>query len=165
MNDISTIKDGLTQLFSNNPVIWGKWLLVFTSVILTFVIRLKFRIDDKLDPFTKLDEKVKKAIENKHIINAKLVKRYIHFNQNHIRTYKGKYEYEIDGRKRNYTAIFYGEQQPPIILHLYYENTPTKVFTNEESHYYAITGLPLIILNFSPFIVGAFMVWILGLAG
>ena len=165
LNDISTIKDGLTQLFSNNPIIWGKWLLVFASLILTFVLRLKFKIDDKLDPFKKLEEKVKKAIESKHIINATLVKRYISWDEKNRRTYTGKYEYEIDGKKHNYTAKFGEEHQPPRILHLYYENTSTKVFTNEECHYYAITGLPLVILNFSPFIVGALMVWLLGLAG
>lgn len=165
MNDIEILKEGLTQTFSDDPIIWGKWLLVFISFILTFVIRFKFKIDDKLDPSKKLDKKVKRAIDKKHIINAILVKRYIDWDENHRRTYKGKYEYEIDGKKHNYTAIFWEEQLPPRILHLYYENTPTKVFTNEEYHHYAITGLPLAILNFSPFIVGAFMVWLLGLAG
>lgn len=165
MNEITTIKDGLTQLFSNDPIIWVKWLIVFSSFILTIIIRIKFKIDERLDPSKRLEDKVKKAIENKHIINATLVKTYIHYDEDNKRTFSGKYEYEVNGKKHNYTAVFWGEQQPRRILHLYYEKTPKKVFTNEEYHYYAITGLPLVILNFSPFIVGALMVWLLGLAG
>lgn len=63
LNDIEILKEGLTQTFSDDPIIWGKWLLVFISLILTFAIRFKFRIDDKLDPSKKLDKKVKRAIE------------------------------------------------------------------------------------------------------
>lgn len=159
MNDTNTIQEGLTQIFTNNPIILGKWLIVFASLVLTFVVRLKFKIDDKLDPFKKLDEKVKKAIDNKHIINATLISSHVHRENN---TCSGKYEYEIDGEKHTYNAMFTGIY-PRRILHLYYEDNPSKVFTNEEYHYYLLRGLPLVILNFSPFIVGAFMVWILGL--
>ena len=70
MNDIAMLQEGLTQIFSDNPIIWGKWLLVFAVVILTIVVRVKFKIDDKFDPSQKLDKKVKKAIDNNHIINA-----------------------------------------------------------------------------------------------
>ena len=160
MNDISTIKEGLTQTFSDDPIIWGKWLLVFIAFILTFVVRIKFKIDDKFDPSRKLDEKVKKAIDNKHIINATLISRHVDREHN---TCSGKYEYEINGEKHKYSAMFTGTY-PRRILHLYYEDNPRKVFTNEEYHHYVLRGLPLVILNFSPFIVGAFMVWLLGLA-
>lgn len=71
------------------------------------MIRIKFKINDKLNPSKKLDEKVKKAIEDKHIINATLIKDYVDRYNN---TCSGTYEYE------------------------------------------------LVILNFSPFIVGAVMV-------
>jgi len=160
LNDISTIKEGLTQTFSDDPIIWGKWLLVFIAFILTFVVRIKFKIDDKFDPSRKLDEKVKKAIDNKHIINATLISRHVDREHN---TCSGKYEYEINGEKHKYSAMFTGTY-PRRILHLYYEDNPRKVFTNEEYHHYVLRGLPLVILNFSPFIVGAFMVWLLGLA-
>lgn len=160
MNDIITIKDGLTQTFSDDPIIWGKWLLVFIAFILTFVIRIKFKIDDKFDLSKKLDEKVKKAIDNKHIINAILISSHVDRENN---TCSGKYEYEINGKKHKYSAMFTGTY-PRRILHLYYEDNPRKVFTNEEYHHYVLRGLPLVILNFSPFIVGAFMVWLLGLA-
>lgn len=160
MNDIEMIKEGLTQTFSDNPIIWGKWLLVFIAFILTFVVRIKFKIDDKFDPSKKLDEKVKKAIDNKHIINATLISSHVDRENN---TCRGKYEYEINGEKHKYSAMFTGTY-PRRILHLYYEDNPRKVFTNEEYHHYVLRGLPLVILNFSPFIVGAFMVWLLGLA-
>ena len=160
MNDIEMIKEGLTQTFSDNPIIWGKWLLVFISFILTFVVRIKFKIDDKFNPSRKLDEKVKKAIDNKHIINATLISSHVDRENN---TCSGKYEYEINGEKHKYSAMFTGTY-PRRILHLYYEDNPRKVFTNEEYHHYVLRGLPLVILNFSPFIVGAFMVWLLGLA-
>lgn len=159
MNGIEVIKEGLTQTFSDNPVIWGKWLLVFIAFILTFVIRIKFKIDDKFDPFKKLDEKVKKAIDNKHIINATLISSRVYRESN---TCRGMYEYEINGEKHNYNARFMGIY-PRRILHLYYEDNSRKVFTNEEYHHYVLKGLPLVILNFSPFIIGAFMVWLLGL--
>lgn len=159
MNGIEVIKEGLTQTFSDNPVIWGKWLLVFITFILTFVIRIKFKIDDKFDPFKKLDEKVKKAIDNKHIINATLISSRVYRENN---TCRGMYEYEINGEKHKYNARFMGIY-PRRTLHLYYEDNPRKVFTNEEYHHYVLKGLPLVILNFSPFIIGAFMVWLLGL--
>lgn len=160
MNDINTIKDGLTQTFSNDPIIWGKWLLVLISFILTFVVRIKLNIDEKFKPSRRLDEKVKKAIDSKHIINATLISSRVDRENN---TCRGKYEYEINGEKHKYSAMFTGTY-PRRILHLYYEDNPRKVFTNEEYHHYVLRGLPLVILNFSPFIVGAFMVWLLGLA-
>ena len=49
MNDIEMIKEGLTQTFSDNPIIWGKWLLVFSAFILTFVVRIKFKIESLKD--------------------------------------------------------------------------------------------------------------------
>ena len=160
MNDIAMLQEGLTQIFSDNPIIWGKWLLVFAVVILTIVVRVKFKIDDKFDPSQKLDKKVKKAIDNNHIINATLISSYVDREKN---TCREKYEYEINGEKHTYSAMFTGIYTRRI-LHLYYEDNRRKVFTNEEYHYYVFRGLPIIILNFSPFIVGALMVWILGLA-
>lgn len=162
MNDIQMMKEGLIQLFSDDPIVWGKWLLVFAAFVLTFVVRIKFNIDEKFKPSRKLDEKVKKAIEKKHIINAKLIKRYPFDREND--TCSGKYEYEIDGKKYTYTALFRG-RYPRRILHLFYEDDPKKVFTNEEYNPFDIfKALPSLILAFSPFLVGAFMVWILGLA-
>lgn len=158
LNEI-TITEALTQQFGNDPITWGKWLLVFISFILTFVVRIKFKIDEKFDPFKKLDEKVKKAIDNKHIIDATLISSHVYREKN---TCRGKYEYEINGKKHIYSAMFTGIY-PRKILHLYYEDNPKNVFTNEEYHYYALRGLPLVVINFSPFIVGAFMVWLLGL--
>lgn len=160
-NEIEFIKEGLTQLFSNDPIIWEKWLLVFISIILTVVVRIKFNIDEKFKLSKKLDEKVKKAIKNKHIINATLVSSHIGSEKN---TCGGKYEYEINGKKYKYNAMFTGTEYPRRVLHLYYENNPRKVFTNEEYHCYGLKAVPITILQLSPLIVGAFMVWILGLA-
>lgn len=78
-------------------------------------------------------------------------------------TCRGKYGDEINGKKHKYSAMFTGTY-PRRILYLYYEDNPRKVFTNEKYHHYVFRGLPLSILNFSLFIVGAFMVWLLGLA-
>lgn len=157
-------KESFIQLFSNNPVIWMKWILVFLTMIISIIIRIKFKIDDKISPMYKLNKKVEKAREMNHVIEAKLIKKYIDFDDNNRRTYSGKYEYVVDGNTYHYTAIFYQEQIPPRTLYLYYDKSPNKVFTNVEYHYYALKGLPLIILNFSPLLIGAFMVWILGLA-
>lgn len=159
MNRIDMFKDKITQTVSNDPVIWGKWLLVFMVVILTYIVIIKFKIYEKIDPSTKLDKKVKKAIENKHIINATLISSYVDEENN---TCGGKYEYEINGKKRKYNAMFSG-RYARWILHLYYEDNPRKVFTNEEMHYYTLRAIPLIILIFLPWLVGAFMAVILGL--
>ena len=99
------IKETLIQTFSDNPIIWGKWLLVFSSFILTFVVRIKFNIDDIFDPDKKLDKKVKKAIDNKHIINAKLISSYV---DREVNKCTGRYEYEINGKKHKYIARFTG---------------------------------------------------------
>lgn len=163
MNEIVGLQEAFVQTFSNDPVIWGKWLIAFASFILTFVIRIKFGIDDKFDPRKKLDRKVKKAIEDKHVITATLVKQYIDYDENNRTTCGGKYEYEIDGKKRTYTAYFGEGLYPRTILHLYYEKTPKKLFTNEERQFYGISGLFMVILNFSPFIVMGITGWLLGL--
>lgn len=157
-------KEGFIQLFSNDPVVWFKWILVFLTIIISIIIRIKFKIDDKISPIYKLNKKVEKAREMNHVIEAKLIKKYVDFDDNNRRTYSGKYEYVIDGRTYNYTAIFYEEHYPPRILYLYYDKSPNKLFTNEEYHYYVLKGIPLVILNFSPLFIGAFMVWLLGLA-
>ena len=158
MNEIE-IKEELTHIFSNDPIKWGKWILVFVVFIITFVIRIKFKIDAKFDPRDKFDKKVKKAIENKHIINALLVSQYVNSEKNRC---GGKYEYEINGKKYEYRARFLGDY-PKRVLHLYYDENPQKVYTNEEYHAYTLKSIPLIILNVSPFIIAGFMVWILGL--
>lgn len=64
----------------------------------------------------------------------------------------------IDGLKELYT------DNPINWLKWIYDKSPKKLFTNEEFHYYGITGLPLLVINFSPFLVAALMVWVLGLA-
>jgi len=158
MNDTETIREELTQLFSD-PIILGKRILVLATVVLTYVIIFKFNIDDKVDPAKRLDKKAKKAIDNRHIINATLISSSVDRNSN---TCGGKYEYEINGVKHKYRAMFKGTY-PRRILHLYYEDNPRKVFTNEEYHYYGLRLLPLVIVNFSPLIIGAFLIKLLGL--
>lgn len=159
MNNTETIREELTQFFSNDPIIWGKWILVLAAFVLTYVIRIKFNIDDKVDPSKRLDKKVQKAIDNKHIINATLISSHVNRDRD---TCYGKYEYEINGVKHKYRARFKGTY-PRRILHLYYEENTRKVFTNEEEHYYGLILLPLVIVNCSPFIIGCFLVKLLGL--
>lgn len=165
LNEITTITEGLKELFSDDPIIWGKWLLVFATFILTFVIRIKFKIDEKIDPYKKLDKKIQKAIKKGHVIRAKLIDYWYEEGENNSRTFHGTYEYENDGKKYKYSTFFGTDVRPPRTIDLYYDNSPKKLYAKEEYHYYVISGLPLVILNFSPFIVGALMVWLLGLAG
>ena len=163
---MKTTEELIMQFFSHGPVYVGKWVLVFVVVILSLVIRIKFKIDDIFDPHVRIDKKVKKAIEQNHIINARLVKIHSWLDDNNslIREYSGNYEYELNGKQYKYHAVF-GYKKPPEILHLYYDKTPGKMFTNEKINYYSLWGIPLVIMNFSPFIIGALMVWLLGLAG
>ena len=99
------------------------------------MIQFKFKIDDKLSSNYKLNKKIEKAREMNHVIEAKLITKYVDFDDNNRRTYSGKHEYFIDGKTYRYTAIFHEEQYPPRILYLYYDKTLDKVFTNKQYHY------------------------------
>ena len=161
MNEIQMMKEELTEIFSDDPIIWGKWILVFIAFILTYVIIIKFKLNEKLNPNERLDKKVQRAIENKHIINAKLIKKYTDTDTREVTS--AIYEYEVNGKMYKYRADLRGFLDARTTLHLYYENTPQKLFTNEEHHNYGILSLPWVILNCSPFLVVAFMIYILGL--
>lgn len=166
MEYLTTTEEIITQFFSHGPVFVAKWVLVFVVVILSFVIRIKFNIDNSFNPHVRIDKKVKKAIEENHVIEAALVKVHTYLDDKNpsLHEYSGDYQYEMNGKKCKYRAVF-GYKRPPEILHLYYDKTPKKLFTNEKLNYYGLWGIPLLIMQFSPFIIGAITVWLLGLAG
>lgn len=164
MEDFSSIRDGLIQLFSDDPHNWVKWIIVFTAFVLTFVIRLRFKLDDLVDPRERIKKKVKKAAEQHHVITAKLVQYRRWQDDDSGYSSRGDYQYELDGKFYCYSAHF-DHAVPPDILHLYYNKSPTRLFTDEKPNGAGLWVIPMAILAFSPFLVGAFMVWILGLAG
>lgn len=163
MDDFSALNQ-LREIITNDPVMIGKWILVFAVVVIMYVIIIKFKITDIFDPSVKLEKKVQKAIKDGHVIEGKLIDSWHNRDDDNNKTYHGTYEYEINGKKRKYRTIFLTNSKPPSIIHLFYNKSPRRLFAKKEYHYNAILGIPFLIIYFSPFLVGAYVAWLLGLA-
>lgn len=166
MENVQSTEELISQFFAHGPIYVGKWVMVFAVVILSFVIILKFRIADIFDPCVRLGKKVAQAKAQNHVIEAKLIK--IHTWREYDSTateYTGDYQYELGGKVYKYPAANFDYQKPPEILHLYYDKTPQRLFTDEKITHYRLRAIPMIIINLSPFIIGGLMVRLLGLFG
>ncbi len=74
----------------------------------------------------------------------------------------GIYKYNHEGKEYKYTAHF-EMHSPPYSINLYYDENPKKVYSKEENRVNPISGPFMFIMYVSPFLVGAFAAWILGL--
>lgn len=157
---LETIRDGLTRLFTDDPVNWVKWAIVFAVFIGSYVVLIRSKSVDRL--YHKWERKRQKAERMGHVVEGRLVK-FTRAGSDSGDSSSGAYEYEIDGVIREHRAIFDQYITPPQALRLYYINNPDRPFSTEEYHWDGFRGCLLVILNFTPFLIGAFMVWLLGI--
>ncbi len=150
----------MAEYFTNDPINWLKWAVVFAVLISSFVINIK--ILKKIEYSLSLRKKADEAEAKGHIIrNAKRVRitkkygltddrRNKPFNQR----YHATYEYELDGEVKRYNAYF-GYDYPPAKINLYYKKNPKRLFSMEEYYWNPFEGIFYLSFVFSPFLLAA----------
>ena len=156
----------MEEVFTNNPINWIKWSVVFAVLIVSFIISGKIikKISYVLQGQKKVDEAKKKG----HIIpKAKLIKsrkKYENMKDRYKagRHYYGTYEYEIDGEIHQYHTYF-GDKIPPKTVTLYYKNNPKKPFCMEEYTWHPFGGIVYLLFILIPFLMAGFTAIALGI--
>ena len=100
---IMGIGEGLTQLFTDDPVNWVKWGPCFSVLILGYVVAVP--LYKKVHYAMSFDRKRDVARSRNHVIEATLMKKRPRgevANYNWVATYR----YTIDGVEKQYTAYF-----------------------------------------------------------
>ena len=106
MENEATLKEEFIDLFGNNPISWLKWLLVFIVLGLSFYI-IVYKIFGKIEYKTDKYRKIEKARAKGNVLKGTLIKtRYSRRNNSINRSFRGTYEYEINGQKYKYSTFF-----------------------------------------------------------
>ena len=107
-----SIKEALIGVFSDDPINWLKWGIVFAILIGGYIIAIPLygKVSSRLSWERKRDI----ARSRDHVIKAALVKK-------HPKGEVGKYDwsatyhYELQGEEREYHAYFKEPTRPPVI--------------------------------------------------
>ena len=125
-----SIREALIHMFTDDPVNWLKWALVFAVLIGGYVVAVP--LYGRLSHGMSWERKRDIARGKDHVVKAALVKK-------HPKGEVGKYDwsatyrYEIQGKEREYHAYFKEPTRPPVYLYLYYLDNPDKLFSVEEN--------------------------------
>lgn len=148
----------LIKMFTDDPVNWVKWAVVFTVLIGFFI--LAFKIYSKIEYRLSIQKKADDARAKGHVIpGAKRIsvheKRSRSERNGEETTYSGTYKYMLDGKEKEYRA-FFDTNYPPKEIDLYYKNSPRKLFSVEEYYWRAHIGILYLSLIFMPFVLAGF---------
>lgn len=148
-----SIGEALIGVFSDDPINWIKWGIVFTILIGGYFIAIPLygKISSRLSWERKRDI----ARSRNHVIKAALWKKYPDGDPGKY-SWRAIYRYEIQEEERKYHAYFKEPTRPPVYLYLYYLDNPRRLFSVEEYHYENHKGILLLPVIFLP--------WILALA-
>lgn len=148
----------MAEVFTNDPVNWIKWAVVFAVLIGAYIISIK--IIKKIGYVLQGQKKVDDAKKKGHVIhNAKLVKsrkKYESIEKKYKpgRHHYGTYEYEIEGEVLTYHTYF-RHKIPPQKVTLYYKNNPKKPFCVEEYTWNPFGGIIYLFFILMPFLLAA----------
>lgn len=157
MENEITLKEAWIQLFGDNPISWFKWFIVFIVLGLSFYI-LVYKIFGKIEHKTDIKRKIEKAQAKGNMLKGILIKTKIrHHKDSTKRTFRGVYEYKVNGIKYKYSTFFPDDIQPPRIINLYYINSPKKIFCEEEYEWKPYIGILYLIAIFSSFLITGFL--------
>ncbi len=162
------VREPLLEMFTDDPVNWVKWAVVFTVLVVGYI--LAFKIYSKIEYHLSVQKKADQARTKGHVIeNAKLIKvrkkgTYQERKEKHKTTYSATYRYTLDGKEKEYHAYF-GNNYPPETIHLYYKNSPRKLFSVEEYYWQAPVGVLYLALFFMPFVLAALTGLAIGVPG
>ena len=154
-----SIQEALITMFTDDPVNWLKWAVVFAVLIGGYAVAVPLykkvshgmSWERKRDIAKSRDHVIKAALADKHPTSE--VSRY---------NWHAAYRYTIDGKERQYTAHFKHPATPPLYLYLYYVDDPDKLFSCEEYHYENHKGLLLLPVIFLPWILAGIALVLLG---
>ena len=153
------IKEALISLFTDDPLNWIKWGVVFAVLIVGYVIAIA--LYKKISYHLSWERKRDIAKSRGHIIKAALTNKHpsgevAHYNWHAV------YHYTFQGEARQYTAYFKHPATPPLFLYLYYIDNPNKLFSCDEYHYENHKGLILFPVIFLPWILAGVALVLLG---
>lgn len=137
----------MEELFTDNPINWVKWGIVFVVLILGYVFIVKIGI--KVIYLVSWERKGNIARAKGHVIKAELIKKYR--DEPLSDKWYAKYKYTVNGKTKKYHASFMGE--PPEVMDLYYKNSPRRVFGVEDEHYDLFEGLVSVFITILPWIL------------
>lgn len=152
------IKEAFYDLFTDNPVNWVKWGVVFLILILGYVVAIP--LYKKVYYRVSWERKRDIARSRNHVIEATLLKKH---PKGEVASYNwyATYQYFINGEKKQYKAYFKHPMTPPLKLSLYYLNSPNRLFSYDEYHWESHKGLLLFPIIFLPWILAVAALFLL----
>ena len=123
-------------------------------MIILFVIEVKWTRSH-----TPSNKRVEKAIQLGHVVEAKRVKFWddaITPDEQSTSWYHAAYAYEVSGKQ--YTYKYLEHKYPPMVIKLYYMNTPRKVFRGEKKP----SAISKILFFIIPIAAGIGVMYLLG---
>lgn len=152
------VKEAFYNLFTDDPVNWMKWAVVFIILILGYVIAIP--LYKKASYRLSWERKRDLAKGRKHTIRATLVKKH---PTGQVANYDWRaiYRYSFNGEEKQYKAYFKHPGTPPLVLYLYYLNNPKRLFSCEEYHWENHKAIVLLPVIFLPWILALFFMLIL----
>ncbi len=144
------IQAALYEVFTDDPINWIKWVIVFGVLIIGYIVTFPFY--KKVSYFLSYKRKQDIAMSRNHIIKAKRIKSYV-IGDSSERSCRGTYTYTIDGKEKEYRAIFRNTKTAPIMLNLYYVDSPKKLFSMDEYRWQNHKGIVLLFVMSIPWIL------------
>ena len=112
-----SIREALIHMFTDDPVNWLKWALVFAVLIGGYFVAIP--LYGRLSHGMSWERKRDIARSRNHIIKASIVKKWPSGDVGHY-NWHATYRYALQGEERSYTAYFKHPSTPPLYLYLYY---------------------------------------------
>lgn len=152
------LKNAFYATFTDDPVNWIKWGVVFAILIVGYIIAIP--LYKKVSYRLSWERKRDIARTRNHIIQADIVKQR---PSGHVGGYDwhATYRYFIEGEEHKYRAFFKHPGTPPRILYLYYIDNPKRVFSYDEYHWESHKGIILLPIILLPWILAIAAIFLL----
>ena len=163
--EFTELGDALRHMFTDNPVNWFKFALVFAILVVGYIIALP--VYKKVEYYISRERKRDIALSRGHVIDAKLVKYWQDYDESDTgwRDWytHATYEYVMGDQTKKYRAIFRNGGSPDPILHLYWIDNSRKVFAVDDWHYENHKVIILIPIMLFPWVMAGLVLYLLKL--
>ena len=117
-----SIREALIHMFTDDPVNWLKWALVFAVLIGGYVVAVP--LYGRLSHGISWERKQDIARSRNHIIKASIVKKWPSGDVGHY-NWHATYRYTLQGEERRYTALFQAPvHAAPVSVSLLHRRSP-----------------------------------------